>query len=37
MITPTPVVPLKPGSATLPFTGIDADVVREDGNSCRRQ
>ena len=27
MITPTPVVPLKPGSATLPFTGIDADVV----------
>jgi acetyl-CoA synthetase len=34
MITPTPVVPLKPGSATLPFTGIDADVVREDGTSC---
>jgi acetyl-CoA synthetase len=34
MITPTPVVPLKPGSGTLPFTGIDADVVREDGTSC---
>jgi acetyl-CoA synthetase len=34
MITPTPVVPLKPGSGTLPFTGIEADVVREDGNSC---
>lgn len=34
MITPTPVVPLKPGSATLPFTGIDADVVMEDGTSC---
>ncbi len=34
MITPTPVVPLKPGSATLPFTGIDADVVREDGSPC---
>ncbi len=34
MITPTPVVPLKPGSATLPFTGIDADVVRENGESC---
>ncbi|MBI1297125.1 acetate--CoA ligase [bacterium] len=34
MITPTPVVPLKPGSGTLPFTGIDADVVREDGSSC---
>ncbi|MEZ4554993.1 MAG: acetate--CoA ligase [Caldilineaceae bacterium] len=34
MITPTPVVPLKPGSATIPFTGIEADVVREDGSSC---
>ncbi len=34
MITPTPVVPLKPGSATLPFAGIDADVVREDGTPC---
>lgn len=34
MITPTPLVPLKPGSATLPFPGIDADVVREDGTSC---
>ena len=31
MITPTPVVPLKPGSGTLPFAGIIADVVREDG------
>ena len=31
---PTPVVPLKPGSATLPFTGIDAEVVREDGSTC---
>ncbi len=35
MITPTPVVPLKPGSATWPFSGIDADVVREDGTSCQ--
>ncbi|MEX1018349.1 MAG: acetate--CoA ligase [Litorilinea sp.] len=34
MITPSPVVPLKPGSATLPFPGIEADVVREDGSSC---
>ncbi len=32
MITPTPVVPLKPGSGTLPFAGIQADVVREDGS-----
>ncbi len=34
MITPTPVVPLKPGSATIGFPGIEADVVREDGSSC---
>lgn len=34
MITPTPVVPLKPGSGTLPFAGIVADVVREDGASA---
>jgi acetyl-CoA synthetase len=34
MITPTPAVPLKPGSGTLPFAGILADVVREDGASA---
>jgi acetyl-CoA synthetase len=34
MITPTPVVALKPGSATVPFAGIEADVVRDDGTSC---
>jgi acetyl-CoA synthetase len=34
MITPTPMTPLKPGSATRPFLGIEADVVREDGTSC---
>jgi acetyl-CoA synthetase len=34
MITPTPVTPLKPGSATRPFLGIDVDVVHEDGSSC---
>ena len=34
MITPLPgIVPTKPGSATLPFPGIAADVVDEDGNS----
>jgi acetyl-CoA synthetase len=27
-------VPLKPGSATVPFLGIDIDVVHEDGSSC---
>ncbi len=32
MITPTPVVPLKPGSATRPFFGQEAEIVDEDGN-----
>jgi len=34
MISPSPgieCVPLKPGSATLPLPGVDADVVGEDG------
>jgi acetyl-CoA synthetase len=34
MITPMPCVPLKPGSATLPFPGIRAEVVDENGNPC---
>ncbi len=34
MITPLPgITATKPGSATLPFPGIEADVVDEDGNS----
>jgi acetyl-CoA synthetase len=32
MITPLPITPLKPGSATFPFFGIDPDVVDEHGN-----
>ncbi len=35
MISPVPgleLVPLKPGSATLPLPGIDAEVVDEEGN-----
>ena len=32
MITPTPVVPLKPGSGTRPFFGQDAEIVDEEGN-----
>ncbi len=32
MITPTPVVPLKPGSATRPFFGQEVEIVDEDGN-----
>jgi acetyl-CoA synthetase len=35
MITPLPSVGLKPGSATRPFPGIDADVVDEEGHSCK--
>ena len=31
MITPLPITPLKPGSATRPFFGIDVDVVNEQG------
>ncbi len=31
MITPFPSVPLKPGSATRPFPGVEMDVVDEDG------
>ncbi len=35
MISPLPgATPTKPGSATLPLPGIDADVVRKDGTSC---
>ena len=30
MITPTPIVPLKPGTATIPFPGIEVDVVDEN-------
>ncbi len=32
MITPTAVVPLKPGSATRPFFGQEAEIVDEQGN-----
>jgi acetyl-CoA synthetase len=31
MITPLPVTPLKPGSATRPFPGVQIDVLDEDG------
>ncbi len=32
MITPLPAMPLKPGSATRPFPGIEVDVVDDAGN-----
>ncbi|MEM3737629.1 MAG: acetate--CoA ligase [Candidatus Bathyarchaeia archaeon] len=37
MISPSPgiwLVPLKPGSASYPLPGIDADIVDQDGKSC---
>ncbi|NDJ84886.1 MAG: acetate--CoA ligase [Chloroflexi bacterium] len=34
IIAPMPSVPLKPGSATRPFPGLDVDVVDEAGNAC---
>lgn len=36
MISPLPgATPAKPGSATLPLPGIDADIVRRDGTRCK--
>jgi len=35
MITPLPSVSLKPGSATKPFPGIDADIVDEEGDPVK--
>ncbi len=31
MVTPLPITPLKPGSATRPFFGVDVQVVDDDG------
>jgi acetyl-CoA synthetase len=33
MITPLPITPLKPGSATRPFFGVDVQVVGDDGQA----
>jgi acetyl-CoA synthetase len=36
LITPLPgAIPLKPGSATLPFPGVEPAVLREDGTEAR--
>ena len=35
MITPVPSFPLKPGSATKPFPGIDAEIVDEEGDPVK--
>jgi len=35
MITPLPITPLKPGSATKPFFGNEMDVVDDEGNPVK--
>jgi len=35
MITPMPCVPLKPGSGTKPFPGLQMDVLDDDGNPVK--
>ncbi len=34
LISPLPVTPLKPGSATIPFFGVVPKVLRENGSEC---
>jgi len=34
LISPLPVTPLKPGSATFPFPGVVPKIIREDGSEC---
>jgi acetyl-CoA synthetase len=35
VISPLPITPLKPGSATKPLPGLSADVVNEEGNPVK--
>jgi len=34
LISPLPITPLKPGSATFPFPGVLPKIFREDGSEC---
>jgi len=34
LISPLPITPLKPGSATFPFPGVQPKIVRENGSEC---
>jgi len=34
LISPLPITPLKPGSATFPFPGVHPEIIREDGSEC---
>ncbi len=37
LISPLPITPLKPGSATFPFPGILPKILREDGSECDKE
>jgi acetyl-CoA synthetase len=37
LISPLPVTPLKPGSATFPFPGVAPKVLRENGSECEEE
>jgi acetyl-CoA synthetase len=37
LISPLPITPLKPGSATFPFPGVLPKILKEDGTECETQ
>ncbi len=37
LISPLPITPLKPGSATFPFPGVVPKILREDGSECETE
>jgi len=37
LISPLPITPLKPGSATFPFPGVLPKILREDGSECETE
>ena len=37
LISPLPITPLKPGSATFPFPGVVPKVLRENGSECQSE
>jgi acetyl-CoA synthetase len=37
LISPLPITPLKPGSATFPFPGVLPKIIREDGSECEAE
>ncbi len=37
LISPLPITPLKPGSATFPFPGVQPKIIKEDGSECEAE